>query len=147
MSDTLTPDQGAWAAPVYRFGAHAVELEDDLVIARFRGVLTVAEAQVFTAHVDAITAARGPVYTVLDMRQALGPEPQAREWIGQWGKHAQIHASAVFGANTVLRVVLTLLSNATRLLFRRSPPLGFCADELEARAWVVEQRNKFSRPA
>lgn len=54
-----------------------------------------------------------------------------------------------FGASAVMRTVLTLLSNVTRLLSRRARPMTFCATEAEAQAWVAAQKAQLgsSRPS
>ena len=81
------------------------------------------------------------------MRGATGPTPQARAWIGQWGKHAQVRGTAVFGASSMMRIILTLMTNATRSMFHRTPPIAFCVDEPKALAWVAEQRSKLRSPS
>lgn len=44
---------------------------------------------------------------------------------------------AVLGASLTMRTVLTLVSNAHRLLFGDQPSIGFFANEPAARAWLL----------
>lgn len=134
------------AASIYAIGPHKVEQEEHLFVGRFRGTFSLSHAQALTAHIDSLTAVQGPLYAILDMRLAPGPEIAAREWLGRWSKTAQLRGSAIFGANAMVRAVLTLLNNAMRLLHRKVLPVYFCASETEARLWVTTHRQR-SEPA
>lgn len=135
-----SPTDAPSGSPIHRIGQHTVELSGQTFITRLQGCFTLAEAKQYTALLDSLTAAAGPLFGILDMHNASGPDPQTRAWIGRWTRHAQVLGIAAVGASPVMRTVLTLLSNVTRLLSRRSRPMAFCATEAEARAWVAAQR-------
>ncbi|HRI53564.1 MAG TPA: STAS/SEC14 domain-containing protein [Pseudomonadota bacterium] len=135
-----SPPDSPIASPIHRIGQHTVELYGQTFIFRLHGSFSLAEAKQYTALLDSLTAAGGPLFGILDLQNASGLDPQTRAWIGRWARQAQILGIAAVGASPVMRTVLTLLSNVTRLLSRRSRPMAFCVTEAEARAWVAAQR-------
>ena len=132
-------DPGAWRS----FGNHKLRVEGDIVFSVWDGPSTLAEVQALHAIYERVIAECGRAYSLIDLRRAQNPPPDARRWINDWSERYQLAAVACFGASFTVRTVATLLVRAIRLV--RGPVGGtmdFFETEAQARAFLASQRTR-----
>ena len=124
-----------------QIGPHQVHVQDDLLFIRFIGPYLPEEARQVLALADQMYRTYGGCYMLADVRQGGPPGPETRRVIGTW-PYLGTYVAALFGVNSAIRVLTTLLVGAQRLLGTRQPIRTELFDhEDEARAWLLEQRR------
>lgn len=108
--------------------------------ARLVGEVALAEAQAYHELLARVLAEHGRCYQVVDLRRLTGISPAVRRFVGEWNREHQVTAGATFGASFSMRVVVTLMLNAVRLMNKHAPEIRMCRDEAEARRFVAAHR-------
>jgi hypothetical protein len=119
------------------FGQHRVDVDGELVTLRFVGAASLAETKAFHELLARLLAERGRCYVIVDLRGLTGMGAEVRRFIGEWNREHQITAGAAFGAGFSIRVVVTLLLSAIRLMSKDPPEIHMCQGETEARRYIA----------
>lgn len=126
------------------FRDHYVEVQDDIVFARFVGNQTEVDMKELLSIVDEQIAAK-PWYVIVDARKMGQIEPDARKYFSKWAADIPNQAGCiVYGATTMTRAFGTLVQGAMRLFSSKHVPLVFVDSQEEARAWIEEHKRKRS---
>ena len=134
------------------FGKHVMRIDGDVLFARTQGEITGDEVITLLQHLRQIEHRYGYVFEVVDASVGGNMSADARRQNAAWHKQNRIHIEVVvFGASLLIRTMVTLLSNAFRLLGSQQITPHFFASEADAWAWVdkrrVELRAKKSSPS
>jgi len=125
------------------FGKHKMRVDGDVVFARTQGEITGEEALSLLACLQRVERHYGYVFEVVDASIGGSMSAEARRQNAEWHKQHRIHIEVVvFGAGLLIRTLVTLLSNAFRLLGSRQINPHFVANEAEAWAWVESRRRE-----
>ena len=127
------------------FRDHYVEVQDDIVFARFVGNQTETDLRELLAIVDERITAK-PWYVIVDGHKLGQVEPNARKYFSKWAAETPNQAACiVYGATTMTRAFGTLAQGAMRLLSSKHVPLVFVDSYEEARGWIEEHKRKTVR--
>lgn len=123
-------------------GGHEVVQDGELLTLTFHGPLTLAQVTEVRARVDELLRV-GRCFVLADMTALTTIEAAARRYIGEWGRSTEVHlnGAAIVGTSFAVRVMMTLMLNAIRVLARHQVPTVFVRDEAEARAWIAERQR------
>lgn len=101
-------------------GKHELASEGEFVHLVFRGELDLAGVEGVRAMCQGVMRAEGRCFILVDLRELSGITSEARRSVGEWRKAdgAPATAAALFGASFAVRVLVTLMQNAVRLLQR-----------------------------
>lgn len=121
-------------------GPHEIFVEEDLLIARWRGTPSLAEVEEVMTRAEQVIRSHGFLYVLNDMRQAGPAGADARRYMQQWLARNPRCALASFGATPAVRVILYLITRAMVLLGRRPPVTYYLNTESEARTRISELR-------
>lgn len=133
MSDLQVTD----LQPPRQVGLHTISRERDLNIITLRGPLSLEEAKVYHAMVEASLAQYCSAYVMVELTEGVSLGPETRRWIADWNQRHQVNGVAIYGGSLVMRAMLTLLLNAIALLRRQRVPSVFVKTESDARAWLA----------
>ncbi|MDI1480010.1 STAS/SEC14 domain-containing protein [Polyangium sp. y55x31] len=129
------------ASRIFRIGsAHRVTFEPpDLVVLSLHGPI---EPDEMVALYDLLEGVAGgqPVMLLSDVSRSSGPTTQARKIAAKDPRAKLMGPMAMVGANFQVRVVVSMLETAARLMQGKTSPTEFFDDEETARAWLAEQR-------
>ncbi|HVK70160.1 MAG TPA: hypothetical protein VM694_37160 [Polyangium sp.] len=125
--------------PPVEMGLHAVQREGPLVHVAIRGHTSLAEMQAIVSVYQATLDEFGYFLLLLDMSGSGDLNTPARKHVTHFvNTHAEVMATAVYGASFSLRITLELISRSVRALSRRSVEVSFHATEAEARHRLAE---------
>src|SRR5262245_1102392 len=131
-------------------GTHSVLLQDDIIVFRIRGVLTLEDAEKYLALVIKQTAHLGYTLTCADLSQASAIPPEVRRYFFNQARELRkggarsYSARASFGMRSpLMRAVATMVNSIMQLVFGSDQISTLASDEQHARAWLVEQRVRF----
>ena len=125
----------------FQTGPHLIQVEDDIIITRLHGTFTLEHAQTWCQISEDLIAKYGGIFSISDFRAGGTIQPESRCHIGQWPGVPKVRGLAMFGASLMLRVIMTMIVRAAKLLRNYTVPLITVATETEARAWIAEQRR------
>ncbi|MDI1443665.1 hypothetical protein [Polyangium sp. 6x1] len=129
------------APRIFRIGsAHRLTFEPpDLVMLSLNGPL---EADDVMACFDAFEEVSGgrQVLLLSDVSRTSGPTMRARKVATKDPRIKLMGPQAMIGASYHVRIVMTMLETAARLVQGKSSPTAFFDDEASARAWLLTQR-------
>lgn len=134
---------------VLHIGLHRLVIDDDLVLWEAHGVCDLEDLRQIIAVGEEISARYGRYYSLIDARQGITVTPEARRYSADWERsHGGAKAfTVIFGANPVLRAIVTLLNRAAQLVLGRAPEVVFVKSEPEARAAIAQDRARRTAPA
>jgi hypothetical protein len=114
----------------------------DVVFVAVNGDVSVDEARRLIAEIRPLLLDKPRVFFISDFRRCGAVPPDARAVTRGVIKGTNVRGTAVFGASFHVRVVMTLIYKAAKLLnnYDDSNPLFFCDTEAQARAWIEERR-------
>lgn len=122
-------------------GKHELRVDGDVVFARAVGEISWEETEILLSHLQQVERQYGYAFEVVDGSKGGGMSAAARRKNAEWHRTHHIRIElVVFGAGLLLRTLLTLLTNAFRLLDNRKIIPHFVASEAEAWAWVEQRR-------
>ncbi|MDI3286742.1 STAS/SEC14 domain-containing protein [Polyangium sp. 15x6] len=129
------------APRIFRIGsAHRVTFEPpDLVVVSWDGPI---EADDMVAVFDVLEEVSGgrQVLLLCDVSRTPGPTVQARHLAANDRRMMLMGPLAMVGTNFQVRVVVSMLETAARLVQGKTSPTAFFDDEASARAWLAAQR-------
>lgn len=131
-------DPGEW----HRIGNHRIRVEGDLVFSVWDGPSTLEEIQAYHAINERVIAEHGRLFSLIDMRKAHRPPPEARKWITEWSSRFHINAVACFGTSFTVRTFANLLVRAIRLIKGPEGVIAFFDTEAQARAFLDAERAR-----
>lgn len=128
-------------ASQHRIGQHEISIENDVILCRYRGPLSLDEVAAVHAIIQAQLSVQQRLFQICDLRDMDGLSRDVREWIAKWSKEHRLAGVGLFGGSLVMQVAASMIERVARLLYRsETPPVYFCRSEAEARAWVERQR-------
>lgn len=124
-------------------GRHRYRIDGDTLWAVALDEINAEEGLLMCEKLLQVYREHGYVFEILDVRQGGAMGAEARRVNAAWHRDHPIEVEViVLGANVLLRTVVTLFSNAVRLLGRSQLRVQFVASEEEALARVVSLRDK-----
>lgn len=123
-------------------GPHTVELEGDIVIVRLKGEFTLAHMKEWCALTDQLLKTQGHVFTISDFRGGGYFPADARRYASEWSNTTKVWGSAIFGAGTTARVIISMMARVTALLKKHTIPTVAVESEEAARAWIDARRQQ-----
>lgn len=128
---------------------HTLLVEGDLIWLTVRGEFTLAHLGLLDTLIEEQARARGYVLTMINATEArlLSKEVRKRaaEHTRDVMRQGVLAASAVYGANSLLIGLSSLLFSALRILTGDAHKNRIVRTEAEARAFLSEQRQQFRR--
>ncbi len=122
----------------YPIGTHALRFEEpDTMILRWRGPMNaddVVEIGRISSELRGVGVESCGI--VIDASQEGGISAAARKVILDIVKGKYWHATVYFGASFKVRVMIDLISNASKLVLKNAPPLAVVGTEDQAREWL-----------
>ncbi len=130
------------APPWQSIGRHRYRIEGDVLFAVAIGDINEEEIIFICEQLLVIYQRHGFFYEIVDATHGGAMDPAVRRRNAEWHRDHQMRGEAiVFGASLFLRTILTLFTNAIRLLERNEIHSHFVATESDARAWVSAHRQ------
>jgi hypothetical protein len=129
------------APRIFRIGsAHHVTFEPpDLLALSLNGPIEAEDVMAVLAVLEEV--ARGRQVLILnDVSRTSGPTPRGRKIAASDPRAKFLGPQAMIGAIFPLRVVVSMLETAARLIQGKVAPTAFFDDEASARAWLAAQR-------
>jgi hypothetical protein len=125
-----------------RIGAHALQVEGDLIRMTFQGEFLPEDAQQLTEIVDLVGREAGNrVFFVANLHKAGPPGPEARRVFGSW--RPQCHFFTVYyGAALWQQAFAALIESAMQTLGGKATRGRFVETEAEALAAIEEERHR-----
>lgn len=122
--------------------------EGDILRVQIAGNMDVAEMEVLNELSEAHFVEWGYVLLLADATHTRSITPAARRLQSERLQHVlRPSYTAVFGANTAMRLLSNLVQRGLFLLTRRTYTVSFHKDEAEARAVLATQRIVLQRQA
>jgi hypothetical protein len=114
----------------------------DTIFAALVGDISVDETRRRIAEIRSLLLDKPVVFFLIDFRHGGSISPEARAVAMGVTKDTNVRGTAIFGASLRLRVLITLISKAAKVLYKydNRNPLFFCETEAQARAWLEERR-------
>lgn len=125
-----------------------VRLEDDLVFVELHGRMSVAAAEALAEIYESTIKRHGYILILIDIEESvlIGADPKARRILVDWNKqYSRKLAAAAFGGSAAVRVMLTLMNNAVRVLSGHAQPFQTFKTEAQARTFLAAQRARLRR--
>jgi len=124
-------------------GPHRAQLDQSILRVELDGEVTVAHAAQLMEFVYAADTAQDRLGLLVVTKSKLAISAEARRFMV---KDSRSHRAgrpavptAVIGTGALIRALLTLLLNATRLTLRKDVPAAFFDSEAEALPWLHAQ--------
>lgn len=109
--------------------------------------LDLESMQAYTALLEPIFLKYGRVFMLTDASSGFNVSAQARRYLAEWPRGAQIAASASYGVNytsrTLIKMIQSVMGLSDRSRGRQPSQQAFFASESEARAWLEVERDKY----
>ncbi len=126
-------------------GPHFIRDEGDIFVWILHGTVEVEHVQVTYQRSVDLARQYGYCLNLFDSRHGGSVSAEARRVSGELSRRSPlISATAIFGANLLMRTLTTLLWRAVAMLTHQKTDLEFFATEPEARAWLALQRPKLA---
>lgn len=117
-----------------RLGKHYVRVDEDIIWIVQMGQLELNEVMQLFQLGYAVGDRYGYMLFLGDARHAQPPTPEARRYQLEQIKVRNLPShTSIYGANFVLRAVVTLTQRAVEILTGKPPPMSFVKDEAAAR--------------
>lgn len=123
-------------------GNHRVLIDEDILLIRFVGDISIEHARAITVLQEQIIARHGHLFAITDLSAGGTFSPEGRRFLGEWNKKFSIAGLAQYGGSLVARVTAILMLGAIRALRGHVPDIKYVSDEAEGRAWIGAQRQK-----
>lgn len=128
-----------------RIGPHLVLIEDDLLTIAEQRVWIRQEMAQLLSRIESILEQHGRVFIIDDLSHGLSLPAETRRYAIEWLKEHRATAVALVGPNTAANAFVQLVLRAAAFLGANVPPLHVCKTLEEARAWIGEQRQAWSK--
>ncbi len=125
-------------------GPHQVRIEDDIVHVRFHGDIIPPETKELLEVCQRVHQQHGRLFLLFDTVHAGIVSAESRRMFVQWNLTYPVAAVVNFGGGMVQRALAVLITNAIRIVSKKSPAMAYLSTEAEARDWLNEQRRKFA---
>jgi hypothetical protein len=112
------------------------------MLIRLHGPFLLPHMRQWCVVADRVIAQHGRLYTISDFSTDGSIPAETRQMISHWSGIVHVHGAAIFGASAVISAMFTMISRATALLRKHTPPTLAAKTEREARAWVAELQHK-----
>lgn len=123
-------------------GAHAVEVQGDVIRMQFHGMLLPADAQGLTALADRVGARPGGrVFFIANLRDAGPPGPEARRVFASW-RPRYMFITVYFGAVLQQQAFAALIEGAMHAASGKPTRGRFVETEAEALAFVADEQRR-----
>lgn len=117
-----------------RLGKHYVRVDGDIIWFFQMGQLELDEVMQMFQIGYGVAERYGYMLILGDARNALPPTAEARRYqLEQIKRRSLPSHTAIYGANFVVRAVVTLTQRAVELITGSPPPMSFAKDEAAAR--------------
>lgn len=119
-------------------GAHGLRFEEpDTMLLTWHGPMSAEDVQeIWKVAVQLRSEGIQSCGIIIDARNEGGINAAARKVILDIIKQQFWHATVYFGASFKIRVMIDLISNASKLVARNAPPLAVVSTEESAREWL-----------
>jgi hypothetical protein len=123
-------------------GSHQYRLEDDTLVLRTGGELSLEQAQWLMTTLTKLVNTYGYSLLIGDASGGVTIPPHVRRWLAEWHKDNPSTAGTaiIIGASLMVRTLVTMINHAVRLLGRPTGDLVFVHDEAEARKLLPSRR-------
>jgi hypothetical protein len=124
-------------------GSHQYRLEDDTLVLRTAGELSLEQAQWLMATLTKLVNTYGYSLLIGDASSGVTIPPNVRRWLAEWHKDNPSTAGTaiIIGASLMVRTLVTMINHAVRLLGRPTGDLVFVQDEAEACKLLPSRRT------
>lgn len=127
-------------------GTHLIRVDGDSIHLITRGTLTLGDMRELLDHFARIKREHRRLFVLYDARKAIGVDPAARKLATtEHSEKADAMLQVIFGVSFALRVVLTMIVRAQKLLRNRDVGLHIFDTEAEARYFFDKEREKLRR--
>lgn len=131
---------------IFSFAAHKVWLEPpDAIFMDLDGDVTEANIKDFLVLVDQLGGGVGPVILIQDLRKAGTFSSGARKAIANDPRSGQIRSVICVGASFQMRVIMTMIEKAGKLLNRKLWAMCFASDEADGRRLLALERARLAK--
>ena len=128
--------------PEYLIGRHRARIHGDSIEIKLGGDVTLEEYVELQKLYDTILAAHGYICILADAKQSGSIDARARRISGSWGqRNATRMCLALYDAPVPMRVIVTLIVTAIRMLTGQVIPLRFFDTEEQARNYLERFRK------
>lgn len=128
-----------------QIGAHSIVSDNDILVAHVTGPMMLDQMKEFLAVCAQTLAQHGSVYLISIMGPGYTLPPDSRRYIAEWGRQYKITGNLVVGAPFAMRVLLGMLSRASKMVGAKNPEIEFAASEAEARRWIAQHKAQQTR--
>jgi hypothetical protein len=125
-----------------QIGQSRLRREEDTVLVRIVGYADMVLGTPLHAWMEETMQECGRCYLICDVAAMTGADPELRRYASEWHKTHKIIAVLCHGASFPIRVLVTLLQGAVRVVSGRTFGLVFVRDEADARAWIAAHRAR-----
>lgn len=124
-------------------GPHRYAISDDTMFLRTQGDIDDAAMTHLLSLLFELRIQFGAVLLLIDTSLGFGITVSARRAYAEWGRtHGfQPGSTAVVGASAATRAILTLITNAMRLVLSQPLPVRFFKSRSEALLWLHSERD------
>jgi hypothetical protein len=119
---------------------HKISIDVDLMRVETHGPLLATDSERMFLGLAEILRTHGAAYLLVDARGGISMDNDMRRQVIQQARTCSPTAIAVFGATVPQQAMMILVSSAVQILRTKRLPLRFASSELEAQAWLVDQR-------
>ena len=121
---------------------NSLRLDEDVLHVHCVGVLDLPQMKQLVVVYDQCIDHFGYLLLLLDVERSTGMDATSRRYGSEWAKHVTtVQSSAVYGAGSIVRGMLTMLNRATFLVTRgKQSAMEFVATEELGRQWLQAQR-------
>ena len=131
---------GSFMSQTREVGPHRAQLDQSVLRLELEGEVTVAHAAQLMEFIFASDAAQDRLGLLIVTKSKLAISAEARRFLVKSSRSTRPSMpTAVIGTGALVRALLTLLLNATRLTMRKEVPAAFFATEAEALPWLHAQ--------
>ncbi|HND10005.1 MAG TPA: hypothetical protein PKO07_01000 [Pseudomonadota bacterium] len=125
-------------------GAHQIEVDGDLVIARSCGRWTLQETEQMIAIWNELLEKYGRLFEVGDFSDGIELDAAVRRLLIDWSKTHQFTALAIVVKSLPVRAIATLVVRGAQLVNPGAPSPLFCSTFEEGYAFVEQARKQRS---
>ena len=145
---SIPPEEGATfdAMRWQPLGSHRYYVVADIIILQTFGELSSEELTMFLAILEQLSQKFRCSLLLADVRRGFTLHPEARRAYADWARtHPfNVGSTAVIGASLTARAVLTLITNAVRLVAHAPITIEFFRSKTEAMDWLDQERVRLA---
>ena len=136
-------------ASEHYIGPHRYVLDGDLVhnLPDRQEPLDLETMQAYTALLEPIFIKYGRIFLLTNACSLFNVTAPARRHLADWARGTHITASAIYGGDytsrTLIKMIESVMAISGRSRGRLPAKQAFFANEPEARAWLVRERDKY----